>query len=116
MEKLTWFEKMEKSFEKDLDYQLETIILDLTESISRRMQKKNISRTELAKVLGVSPPAITKILKGNNNFTLKTLLLLANALDLKLEIGFRIKKTAHTIVPHDQMESSASRFGTEKDY
>jgi len=92
METGKWFKKLLESFETDLEFRLERIILDLTESISKRMKERNMSRTQLARVLKVSPPAVTKILNGTSNFTLKTLLSLADALDMDLHIRFSYRE------------------------
>jgi transcriptional regulator with XRE-family HTH domain len=88
MEGGKWFEKMLDSVKETFGFRVETIILNLTEQISRRMEEKRISRKDLAKALNVSPAAVTKILNGSPNFTIKTLLSLADALNLKLEIRF----------------------------
>ena len=66
--------------------------MDLTEKICVRMKQKNINRTRLSNLLDVSPPAVTKILNGNSNFTLKTLLSMSDALDLELKIDLVEKK------------------------
>lgn len=86
-----WFRNKLGSLKDDFEFRLETIILDLTEKISKRMKEKNLNRTNLAELLKVSPPAVTKILNGNSNFTLKTLLSLADALQLQLKIDFKEK-------------------------
>ena len=95
-----WFEDKIKFLKNDLDFKLEELILKITENICIRMEERKLSRIKLAKKLNVSPPAITKILKGNNNFTLKTLLSLANALEQDLKVEFvdssiAIEKTIH---------------------
>jgi len=86
-----WFQVRLGDFREDFDYRLGSIILDLTERISERMRAKGISRSALADKLGVTPAAVTKILRGNSNFTLKTLLSLADALDYSLTVGFEEK-------------------------
>ena len=83
-----WFKKKIESFAEDFDFRSETLILNITEKICERMQQKKINRTRLAQKLKVSAPAVTKILNGNPNFTLKTLLSVADALDLELKIDF----------------------------
>ena len=107
-----WFEKTLKSFEKDPQFLLERKILDVTEEICAVMKKKDITRKELAERLGVSPAAITKILRGNSNFTLKTLLSLASALDLDLDVSFRERKKTSTASeiyrPHRQCLQNTS--------
>jgi len=86
-----WFKEKLEYFKEDFGFRLETLILDLTEKICEKMQQKNISRTSLSKSLSVSPPAVTKILNGTSNFTLKTLLSLADALELDLNVSFKEK-------------------------
>ena len=46
-----------------------------------------------------NPTAVTKILNGTSNFTLKTLLTIADALDLNLKIDFEEKEKASVICP-----------------
>jgi len=94
-----WFKKKIESFEEDFDFRLETLILNITEKICTRMQQKKINRTRLAEKLKVSPPAVTKILNGNSNFTLKTLLSIADALDLELKIDFVDRNTISKWIP-----------------
>ena len=86
-----WFKNKLESFKEDFEFRLETLILEITEKISQRMKQKKINRTDLAALLEVSRPAVTKILDGNPNFTLRKLLSLADALDLELKIDFNEK-------------------------
>jgi transcriptional regulator with XRE-family HTH domain len=89
-----WFKNKLDSFRDDFEFRLESLILNITENISKRMVEKKINRSSLAEKLNVSPPAVTKILNGSSNFTLKTLLSLSDALDLDLNIEFKDKKSA----------------------
>ena len=86
-----WFKKKLDAIKNEFDFRLESLILDITEKISIKMKQKGINRVKLAQSLNVSPPAVTKILNGTSNFTLKTLLSLADALDFKLKIDFEDK-------------------------
>jgi transcriptional regulator with XRE-family HTH domain len=83
-----WFNEKLTALEDDPDFRLEEVILDLTEQISVRMKEKRMTRAKLAELLGVTPAAVTKLLNGNPNFTLKTLLKVADALDLKFNASF----------------------------
>jgi transcriptional regulator with XRE-family HTH domain len=96
MAKQNWLKTQLALFKDDFDFRLETVILNLTERICGKMKQKSINRTELAGLLNVSPPAVTKILNGNSNFTLKTLLSLSDALGQNLEINFIDKEIAST--------------------
>jgi transcriptional regulator with XRE-family HTH domain len=86
-----WFKDKLESLKGDFEFRLETLVLEITEKISKKMKQKKISRKDLAALLEVSPPAVTKILDGNSNFTLRKLLSLADALDLALAIDFKEK-------------------------
>ena len=84
----SWFKKKLDSVKDEFDFRLESLILDITEKISMRLKQKGMNRVKLAEALNVSPPAVTKILNGTSNFTLKTLLSLADALDFSLKVDF----------------------------
>jgi transcriptional regulator with XRE-family HTH domain len=87
-----WFNDKLAELKDDADFRLETIILDLTEQISTSMKEKGMTRAKLAAVLAVTPAAVTKILNGNPNFTLKTLLKVADALGIEFNVTFGAKK------------------------
>lgn len=70
------------------DYRLEKILLQLGEDICLLMEQQGLSRTQLAERMGVSPAYITKILSGNPNLTIKSLLKLADAMGKELALQF----------------------------
>ena len=70
------------------DYRLEKILLQLGEDICLLMEQQGLSRTQLAERMGVSPAYITKILSGNPNLTIKSLLKLADAMGKELMLQF----------------------------
>ena len=92
----TWFQNKLESLKDAFEYRLEVLILEITEKFSKRMIDKKINRSQLAKRLNITSPAVTKILNGNSNFTLKTLLSIADALELDLEIDFKEKNIVTT--------------------
>ena len=62
----------------------ERALSNLTDSIAARidmlMKRKNISKSQLAKMTGHRPSEVTKWLGGGHNFTCKTLVLIEQAL------------------------------------
>jgi transcriptional regulator with XRE-family HTH domain len=75
-------------FDSDFDtpeFKLETIALRLSHVIAGALVDRDMNRTDLARELGVSSPMVTKILSGRSNFTLKTLVTLADVLDLEFD-------------------------------
>jgi len=91
-----WFTKQLEKYEDDLEFRMEGLILDFTEKISIKMSELNINRTEFAQRLGVSKAFVTKLLNGNPNLTIKTMMSIADVLncDLNLDLypkGFQAK-------------------------
>ena len=86
-----WFDKMLNEYKDDLEFRFEGIILDINEKICKRMKEKKVKRADLAKLLGVSRTAVTNMLDGNPNFTLKRLLAVTDALDMNLVIELESK-------------------------
>lgn len=65
---------------------VESAILDFTEEILARMEHLDVSKSELANRLGKNPSFVTKLLRGNNNFTLETMVKLARKLDAEVRV------------------------------
>ncbi len=74
------------------DYWIAGTVQDFTEELFRLMESRNVTRSELARRLGTSPAYVTKILRGNANFTLATMVRLARALEA--EVSFQLRPTA----------------------
>jgi transcriptional regulator with XRE-family HTH domain len=80
--------------ESSPDYWMGVPIAELTEDICRLMEEKRISRAELARRLGTSRAYVTKLLDGNANFTLATMVKLAMALDGALHLHIADRRAA----------------------
>lgn len=72
-------------------YWEELAILDFTHEILNRMKILNWSKTNLAEKLEVEPAYVSKLIGGSNNFTLRTMVKLARALDA--ELRFHLQPT-----------------------
>lgn len=72
--------------ERNEDYGVAGAILAFTEDLARVMEREGVSRAELARRLGATPAYVTKILRGNVNFTLATMVRLARALGAELQV------------------------------
>lgn len=81
---MSWLESYIEQNQYTVDYQTELSIIDFNEKIIAKMEELKISRAELAKRLGVSKAFVTKVLNGNPNMTIKTLISLTLALDCQL--------------------------------
>jgi len=87
-----WFGDLLDSYKDDFEFRLETLVFELTEQISKKLKEEKISRKQFAEKLNVTPAAVSKILNGNPNFTLSTLLAMADALKMELSIELKRKE------------------------
>jgi len=86
---------MYNAFLKDIKYESEDmkfylqeeLILEVTECIAEMMQKKNVSKSNLAKKLGRTKGYITQLLNGNANMTLRTISDVMWALDSTMKVN-----------------------------
>jgi|GEM_PF-1552517 len=62
------------------DVMFEDLVLDITGEMCDLMDEQDVSRSELARRIGVKPPHVTRLLQGQDNFTLRTLTRIAYAL------------------------------------
>ncbi len=65
----------------------ETLIFDATEEICRILDERGLRRKDLAELLGVTKARVTHLLSGKRNITLRTLAVMAYALDHRVEIA-----------------------------
>lgn len=77
------------------EYSLERLLLDINEQLCQLMQNRGITRSELADRLHVSKPWITKLLKGNRNLTLRSLVAVAHELGLRVDMRFAPKQASY---------------------
>jgi transcriptional regulator with XRE-family HTH domain len=82
-----------KSFKSLLDtarkrerYWLETAKLGFSVELNRLFNRSGMSQVELATKIGTSPAYITKVFRGDTNFTIETMAKLANVFDGELRI------------------------------
>ena len=105
------FRKLFEEAEKHDDYWISALILDFTENLHRLMKKKNIKKSELAKQLGTSAAYITKVLRGDENFTLKTMFRLAKAVGGNLQLHVVSDETEiQWVLDHANITASAPAF------
>lgn len=65
--------------------------MDFTGEVVDRMRRNNITKAELAKRLKTSAAFVTKLLSGENNFTIETMVKVALALDAEVQIRLPAK-------------------------
>lgn len=66
---------------KTHEYRAEGASIEFTNAMLTRMRQVGVSRSKLARKINVNPAYISKILRGDTNFTLDTMVKIANALE-----------------------------------
>ncbi len=92
MDTRKWFKQRIEQLEADPEYRTERLILELNEEICRLMEEQKINRAELARRLGVQRQFITKLLYGMPNLTLSTLVKIATALGMHVDLKLAKQK------------------------
>lgn len=92
------FDSLFDGLDNDSEYLTEVAKLKFTEDLVRFMKTKNISRSDLANKISRSPAFITKLLRGSNNFTLSTMVHVANALGVELSLSLKEKAANYEVV------------------
>lgn len=86
------YRQMFQEAESHPDYWIDGPISEFTEDLARLMKEQGVTRAELARRLGTSRAYITKMLGGNANFTLLTMVKLAMVLDGAVHIHISDKR------------------------
>lgn len=84
-----WFDKQAAKRRKHPEFILEQLTLDITDAVCRAMEERGLSRSDLARRLRVSPAYVTKLLNSTSNVTLRTLINIGLALDLRVGVELR---------------------------
>ncbi len=94
------------------DYWTEGVIVEFTEELARWMKEKKVSRSELAVRIGHSPAYITKVLRGNANFTAATMAKLAKAMGA--EVRIHLAPSGSRTTWYDQTATRQQDAGEER--
>ncbi|MCC3772681.1 helix-turn-helix domain-containing protein [Streptomyces sp. UNOC14_S4] len=83
---MTWRHGKERSCSADLAGA--RVARHATASLAGLVAERGMSRKDLAERMGVSPGRVSQILSGDENLTLRSLVAVAEALDVRMEISF----------------------------
>ncbi|NOT58889.1 MAG: helix-turn-helix transcriptional regulator [Acidobacteria bacterium] len=88
------FAQLFQRIEKTPSYRVEGLKVEVAEQIYLAMQRGGINNAELARRLGKSRAYVTKVLSGNVNFTLETLVTIGDALNCEIALGLKLKASS----------------------
>ena len=62
----------------------------IIKTVRQQMKARRIKKSHLAATMKVSPPCVTKLLRGKENLTLETIEKLANALGMTMQVHLHL--------------------------
>lgn len=97
----TNFEELEGELLQDpeirKEYENLTPKYEMIQSLIKRRNQLRMSQSQLARTVGTKQPAISRLERGDfNNVTLSTLIKVAHALDLDLDISLKTRRSKVT--------------------
>ncbi len=106
----TWLERRLARRAGKAGLETERLLLSLTETFVQKLVTKNIKRTELARRMGVDRAVVTRVMAGDRNVTLRTLVSVASGLGcrLKMEVEDDAAAEARIDAANHQSLTSAS--------
>ncbi len=105
----TWLEKRLAERSGSVGLETERLFLELTESFVRTMAAKNIKRAELARRMEVDRAVVTRVMAGDRNVTLRTLVSVAASLGCRLKIEMEEESAVEASAPAERKLAGASR-------
>jgi len=104
-----WFKQKQIEFQKSSSFILDGLMLSLNEQIVIAMKKEGISRSQLADKLNVSKGYISRLLQGKVNLTLKSLVNIGLALNLKAGVDFSQFKVSGSFIKGYKSSTSSRK-------
>ncbi len=107
------FEERLRRLEGDPEYVFEGLQFDIMEQMLALMEMRGVTRSRLARELGCSDAYVTKLLKGTQNLTLRTLFnvsrVLGGELQVTLKAGASRRKVGGSSAGRTDARSSKKR-------
>jgi len=84
-----------------VEYQADAVALEFADQVNCSMEEQGITRAELARRIGTTPAYVTQVLRGDVNFTLATMVKLADAVgaDLAMRLIQRMRSESDGDTP-----------------
>lgn len=80
------FQRLLEEARKQDDYWIHDAIHEFTEGLYSLMSRQDVSKSELARRIDSSPAYITKVMRGNTNFTMASMVRLVRALGGQIKV------------------------------
>lgn len=95
---MTSFSQLYTDVQRSPEYVAAGVQFEVAMATENLMNKQGISNTQLAEAVGCSKPYITKILRGDSNFTILSLAKIACALNSELKITIQYREPKDEVI------------------
>lgn len=85
----SWFAEMTEGYERDPEFLLQDAKLAFAEQLEELLERRHLSRADLARRLGTSRAYVTRVLRAEFNLTLETIIRIGLALDARFVLGLK---------------------------
>ena len=87
----------------------ELAVLQFADQVDAEMERRGMTRAELAERAGVKASYISRVLNNPENITLQTLFRLANALEMDVEIDLKARRAEQADKPRARRAQSSGK-------
>jgi len=84
----------------------EKLILEVTEALSEAIEKRGLTRSEVAKRLGKTKGFVSQLLAGGRNLTLRTVADIADAIGISLKVAVQGAEISKDVTRPRRMDPS----------
>jgi transcriptional regulator with XRE-family HTH domain len=107
-------EEFAARIEQTETFDMEAAKFDVSEHVFSMMERQGVSKAKLARRMGKSRAYVTRMLQGNANFTLESLVKIARALDCRLDISNVLTPIHQASLPFDWGSSQRPMVRNQK--
>jgi transcriptional regulator with XRE-family HTH domain len=109
------YAKLVSRVKKSVDYSAQAAMRDFVRDLIHRMDRQGMTQSKLAEVIDASPAYVSKVMRGEANFTLETMTKLAMATDGRLRVQIVDDTGANAHSTRDAVNTTnRSRQGTDR--
>jgi transcriptional regulator with XRE-family HTH domain len=87
----------------------ELAVLEFADRVDAELERRQMTRAELAERAGVKASYISRVLNNPENITLQTLFRLANALEMDVEIDLKARRAEQADKPRARRVQSSGK-------
>ena len=94
-----WFKSRLEQVKQTQAYRVQQLTLSFASTLANLMKERQVSKVQFAERVGTSPAYVTKVLRGDVNYTVETMVKLAAAVDADVMISLKPRSPDWQVLP-----------------